>query len=68
MGVDGVGSPATFAAAAIIAASAVTTVSTLSKVLWWSLLRSQIGCGVKGGEDVVLACSVTLLSPNGCTS
>ena len=62
MGVDGEGGPAIVAVIATVAAAAS---STLSKVLWGSALRSQVGWGV---NDIVLACSVTFLSSRGCVT
>jgi len=59
-GVDGEDGPAVFT---VIAAAAVASV--LLKVLWGLLLRSQVGWGV---NDVVLACSVALLSSSECVA
>jgi len=61
VGVGGEGSPAVFT----VAASAAAVASALSKVFLGLLLRSQVGWGV---DDIVLACSVILLSSRGCAA
>ena len=64
-GVDGEDGFAVVAAAAAAAAvtSVTATASALLKVLVGSLLRSQVGWEV---NDIILACSVVLLSSSGC--
>ncbi len=59
-GVDGEGG-LTVAAVASVAAAA----SASSKVFVGVVLRSQVGWGV---SDIVLACSVVLLSSSGCVT
>ncbi len=60
LGVNGEGS---VAAAAAAVTSVTATASALLKVLVGSLLRSQVGWEV---NDIILACSVVLLSSSGC--
>ena len=62
MGVDGEGGLAVVTAAAAVA-SVTAAASALSKVSVGVVSRSQVGWEV---NDVVLACSVALLSSSGC--
>ncbi len=64
-GIDGDGGVAAVVAAAAAAASVAVALSTCSKVLVGATSRSQVGWEV---GDIVLACTVVLLSSSGCVT
>ena len=63
-GVDGEDGPAVVAAAAAVT-SVAAAASASSKVLVGAVSRSQVGWEV---GDIVLACTVVLLSSSGCVT
>jgi len=70
LGVDGWGFGAVVAVTAGVGVAAAVAALPLSDVLWWALMRSQVGCGEwrVGGDDTTLARFAGLLSSSGCVS